>query len=116
MTASPSTSTRPLSTPSSGIAPVGAAVGGKKILKPVITKTAHGIGLDIGKTSTGGVVVSKLKDMPDGSKNPASLCNPPVLPGDIIVGVNGVSITDFASVVAAIKGSSSQVELWLQRG
>ncbi len=110
-----------MSTPGSGLAPVAspapsAQAGKKPLLKPVIVKTAHGIGLDIGKTASGGVVVSKLKDMPDGSRNPASMCNPPVLAGDVIVGVNGVSITDFASVVAAIKGSSSQVELWIQRG
>jgi hypothetical protein len=87
----------------------------KRSLKVIITKTEHGIGLDLIKTIDGGVSVQRLKDMPDGSPNPASICSPPVSVGDIIVGVNDSACTQFIDVVKAIRGSSVKVCLWLER-
>jgi len=87
----------------------------KKIIKTVILKSEYGIGLDLVKTPDGGVAVQRLKDMPDGSPNPASICNPPVLVGDIIVGVNDQRFTQFADVVKAIRGCNLRVGLMLER-
>ena len=88
---------------------------GKVSLRTTIVKTEHGIGLDLVKTISGGVAVQKLKDMPDGSPNPAMMCNPPVLVGDLIVGVNDTACTQFLDVVKAIRSSPAKVCLWLER-
>jgi hypothetical protein len=85
------------------------------VLKTTIAKSEFGIGLDLVKTADGGVAVQKLKDMPDGSPNPASVCSPPVLVGDLIVGVNDQACTQFTDVVKYIRGSNVKVCLWLER-
>ena len=87
----------------------------KQLIKTIIIKTDHGIGLDIYKTNDNGVIIQKLKDMPEGVINPASQCNPAVLPGDIIVGVNGKSMKLFNEIVKAIRSCTGQVEIWLER-
>lgn len=87
----------------------------KKIVKTVILKSEYGIGLDLVKTTDGGVAVQRLKEMPDGSPNPASVCNPPVLIGDVIVGVNDQRCTQFVDVVKGIRGCNVRVSLWLER-
>lgn len=90
-------------------------VDNKNSFKTTLSKGAHGLGLDIGKTSNGGVVIQKLKEMPDKSPNPGLVCVPPIHIGDVIVGVNGQPMTQFADIVAAIRSSSSSVELWIER-
>ena len=55
--------------------------------------------------------------MPAGAINPASLCNPAILPGDLIIGVNGVDCPIFADAVKALKAPEvgSKIILKLQR-
>lgn len=81
----------------------------------MIIKSEFGIGLDLVKTNSGGVRVKSLKEMPNGLPNPASQCNPSVLAGDIIVGINGMSMKEFSEVVKAIRNSVERVEVWLER-
>eukprot|EP01035_Chromulina_nebulosa_P018451 gene18451-24158_t len=87
----------------------------KQTFKTVITKSTHGIGLDITKSPDGGVLVQRLKEMPDGSVNPATLATPTILPGDRIVGVNGQKLIMFIDVVKAIRSAQGKVEIWFER-
>ena len=89
----------------------------KGVITTTVVKGEQGIGLDLSKTPDGGVVIQKLKEMPPGVTNPASLCNPPILPGDVIIGVNGVDCAAFADAVKALKAPQvgSKITLKLQR-
>ena len=88
---------------------------GPQTLRTSITKSVHGIGLDIAKTPSGGTVVVKLKDLPTGALNPAASARPAVFPGDLIVEVNGVPTTTFAECVKNIRACEKVVTLTLQR-
>ncbi len=89
----------------------------KGVITTTVVKGEQGIGLDLSKTPDGGVVIQKLKEMPPGITNPASLCNPAILPGDVIIGVNGVDCPVFADAVKALKAPEvgSKITLKLQR-
>ena len=80
-----------------------------------VVKGENGIGLDLGKGKDGEATVLKLKDFGPGIVNPASLCNPPILPGDVIVAVNGVPCLLFADAVKLIRGSEGTIKLTLER-
>lgn len=90
----------------------------KQIVTTTVEKGDLGIGLDLAKTADGGVCIVRFKEFPAGSPpNPATLCNPPILPGDVIVGVNTASCRQFADVVKNIRGlSNGKVSLVLERG
>ena len=91
------------------------ATNSKQILKVSIVKSEHGIGLDIAKTPEGGTMVQKLKEMPPGVANPALACKPAILPGDIIIEVNGEKSDTFATTVKYIRASEGTVTLTLER-
>lgn len=99
------------------VVPTSAPVASKGVITTTVTKGELGIGLDLSKTVDGGVVIQKLKEMPAGAINPASLCNPAILPGDLIIGVNGVDCPIFADAVKALKAPEvgSKIVLKLQR-
>ncbi len=96
-------------------ATVNPVVSGKTKIRTKVTKGENGIGLDLSKTPEGGVMITRLKEMAAGVINPASLCNPAILAGDIIVGVNGEACFLFADVVKAIRGGVGIIELVLER-
>lgn len=52
--------------------------------------------------------------MPAGVINPASLCNPPIHPGDIIVGVNGKQTGLFADTIKVIRSLDNGIPITLQ--
>jgi hypothetical protein len=87
----------------------------KGIFHTIVLKGAHGIGLDISKTSDGRTIVQRFKDMPDNAPNPALACDPPIAVGDLIVAVNDVACATFMDVVRNIKGSGERVKLTLER-
>eukprot|EP01038_Epipyxis_sp_PR26KG_P006403 gene6403-8814_t len=90
--------------------------GGKIIVKTFVEKGEHGVGLDIGKNKdNGSAYVLRLKEFADGVVNPASLCQPPIMPGDVIVAVNGVQCKLFADAVNVIRAASGTVEFSLER-
>lgn len=80
-----------------------------------VTKGEHGIGLDLGKSATGMAAVQRLKEMPPGIVNPASLCKPAILPNDIIVEVNGSPAPTFMEAVKLIRASEGTIRLKLER-
>jgi hypothetical protein len=80
-----------------------------------ITKGDHGLGLDLGKTSDGRVVVQRFKELPSGIINPAQKAVPKIRPGDFITGINGVKCGSFAECVTAIRNCTGIVELELER-
>ena len=81
----------------------------------IIIKGEHGIGLDIGRTADSGCVIQRLKDMPPGVVNPASRCVPALVPGDVIIGVNGTKMVGFNDIVKAIRSSGEEVKLLVSR-
>lgn len=81
-----------------------------------VDKGEQGIGLDLGKTKEGAASVLRLKDFPPDVVNPASLCSPAILPGDVIVAVNGQACATFADAVKLIRATGSgSVQLTLER-
>lgn len=88
---------------------------GFKIVRTSVVKGEHGIGLDLGKDSKGGIVIHRLKEMP-GLVNPASLCNPPILPGDKIIEVNGEKCYSFPECVQQLRSATGKIILTLERG
>jgi len=96
-------------------APVPVQSNGLKIIRTSVVKGEHGIGLDLGKDSKGGIVIHRLKDMP-GLVNPASLCNPPILPGDKIIEVNGEKCYSFPECVQQLRSATGKIILTLERG
>jgi C-terminal processing protease CtpA/Prc len=87
----------------------------KQVITTSVVKGEHGIGLDLAKTSIGGVVITKFKEMPDGSVNPASLCQPALKIGDRIVGINGKNCTSFSEVVKMLRSSSGEIRIDIER-
>lgn len=85
-------------------------------VETVVVKGSMGIGLDISASAESGrAVVRRFKNMPPGVVNPATNCDPPIVPADIIVAVNGRDCSQLGEVVAAIKSSGEQVRLTLER-
>ena len=85
-----------------------------KIIRTNVVKGEHGIGLDLGKDNRGGIVIHRLKEMP-GLVNPASLCNPPILPGDKIIEVNGEKCFSFPECVQQLRSAVGKITLTLER-
>lgn len=111
-----STTGRPSGGPSAS--PGGAGGAGKpigRIFTVSIEKGAAGLGLDIGKASSGACVIRKLKEM--AVPNPAAACNPPLRGNDVIVGVNGKRVKNFEEVVQIVKnlGTPTVVSLTISR-
>lgn len=52
--------------------------------------------------------------MPAGVVNPASLCNPPIQSGDIIIGVNGKQTGSFADTIKIIRSLDNGLPITLQ--
>jgi C-terminal processing protease CtpA/Prc len=105
-----SPTTRLLSTPSSITTPKK-----KYYYRTVIQKGEYGIGLDLGKTEDGRVLVQRLKELPPGVINPASRANPPVKAGDFIVSVQGQTGLSFADTVKVIRSSTGGIDMGLER-
>ena len=64
----------------------------------------------------GRVLARRLKDMPDESTpHPAKIASPPLLPGDVIVAVNGERYANFKDCVAKIRGASDTLTLTVER-
>lgn len=93
------------------------AVSTPTIIRTSVVKGDHGIGLDLVKSPNGRACIQKLKEMPPGVVNPASLCVPPIVPGDIIVGVNGKACGLFADTIKIIRGldNGRPIDLQLER-
>ena len=53
--------------------------------------------------------------MPPGVVNPASRCVPALVPGDVIIGVNGTKMVGFNDIVKAIRSSGEEVKLLVSR-
>ena len=80
-----------------------------------VEKGEHGLGLDLGKAKTGHGQVLRFKELPPGVVNPASLCNPPILIGDIILGVNRTRCDTLSDAVKVIRGATGPIELTFER-
>jgi C-terminal processing protease CtpA/Prc len=87
-------------------APSTPSVTEKQILSTTIVKGKNGIGLDLGKDNEGMACVLRLKDIP-GEANPAMICIPPVMTGDVIIAVNGKQTKSFMDTVNLIRAISS---------
>jgi hypothetical protein len=85
------------------------------LLTTTIIKSELGIGLALERNSVNEAMVQCIKEFPDGQTNPASLCDPQVLPGDVIRYVNKVQCKTFEDAVKAIRQSKGNVELVLER-
>lgn len=84
-------------------------------VETTVVKGSLGIGLDLSAAANGMALVRRFKMMPPGVVNPATQCVPAIEPGDIIVTVNGRECSLLSDVVSAIKSSSEQVKLSLDR-
>jgi len=80
-----------------------------------VEKGELGIGLDLGKAKTGQAQVLRLKEFPPEVVNPASLCNPAIRVGDVIVGVNGEPCSSLAEAVKVIRAAVGVLQLTLER-
>jgi len=102
--------------PAPPVAPPAAVIqnSGPKIIRTSVIKGEYGIGLDLGKDSNGGIVIHRLKDMP-GVVNPASLCNPQIVPGDKIIEVNGEKCYSFPECVQQLRSAVGKITLTLER-
>jgi C-terminal processing protease CtpA/Prc len=80
-----------------------------------VEKGELGIGLDLGKAKTGQGQVLRLKEFPPDVVNPASLCNPAIQVGDVIVAVNGVACESLAESVKIIRAAVGSVQLTFER-
>lgn len=85
------------------------------IINTNVVKGELGIGLDLGKAPDGRVAVQKLKEMPEGVINPASVCVPPIQPGDLIIAVNGQPCGSFVDCVKALRALTGTIQLTLER-
>lgn len=92
------------------------AVATRKVyVTTAVEKGELGIGLDLGKSKTGQAQVLRLKEFPPEAVNPATLCNPPIQVGDVIVAVNGVQCASLAEAVKVIRAAVGLVQLTLER-
>jgi hypothetical protein len=80
-----------------------------------VAKGELGIGLDLGKAKTGQGQVLRLKEFPPDVVNPASVCNPAIQVGDVIVAVNGVACESLAESVKIIRAAVGSVQLTFER-
>ena len=58
--------------------------------------------------------IQKWKEMPAGVVNPASLCNPPIQSGDIMIAINGKQTSTFADTIKIIRGLENGVSITLE--
>ena len=84
-------------------------------LTTAVVKGELGIGLDLGKSRSGQGQVLRFKPFPPEVPNPASLCNPAIVVGDVIVGVNGLRCDSLSETVKIIRGTQGTVEITLER-
>lgn len=87
----------------------------KVYVTTTVAKGELGIGLDLGKSRTGQGQVLRLKEFPPETVNPASLCNPAILVGDVIVAVNGLQCASLAESVKVIRAAVGVVEITFER-
>lgn len=87
----------------------------KALVTTTVRKGELGIGLDLGKSKTGQGQVLRFKDLPAEVVNPASLCNPPILVGDVIVAVNSVPCASLSETVKIIRSAEGVIQLTLER-
>lgn len=80
-----------------------------------VEKGELGLGLDLGKNRTGHGQVLRFKEFPPGVVNPASLCNPPIIVGDVIIGVNRTRCDTLSDAVKVIRGATGTIELTFER-
>ena len=85
------------------------------LVETTVTKGDLGIGLDIRKKNKM-TEIAGFKKFPSWTSNPAQLCNPPILEGDCIVGINGTSVKTFSDTVRIMKDlPNGEVVLHLRR-
>lgn len=87
----------------------------KALVTTCVEKGELGIGLDLGKSKTGQGLVLRFKDFPPEVVNPASLCNPAIAVGDVIVAVNGVPCASLSETVKIIRSTEGVIQLTLER-
>ena len=80
-----------------------------------VEKGELGIGLDLGKSKTGLGLVLRLKEFPADTINPASVCNPPIYAGDVIIAVNGISCSSLSETVKIIRAAAGALQLTFER-
>lgn len=80
-----------------------------------VEKGELGIGLDLGKNKAGQGQVLRFKEFPPEVVNPASLCSPSILIGDVIIGVNRIQTVSLSDAVKVIRGAIGTIELTLER-
>lgn len=100
------------------VAPVSSQAGGsaRRRVTTSVEKGDLGIGLDLGKSPAGEAQVLRLKELPPGVVNPASLSVPAILPMDVIVAVDGQPCATFAEAVKLIRATGlGKVQLTLER-
>jgi hypothetical protein len=97
-----------LSTPVTPFQPASSppSVTEKQILSTTIVKGKYGIGLDLGKDHEGMACVLRMKEI-SGEPNPATICIPPMMIGDVIIAVNGKQTKSFMDTVSLIRGVST---------
>jgi hypothetical protein len=86
-----------------------------KSIVTFITKTEHGIGLDLAQCLDDRAVIRRFKQMPEGVTNPATLSDPAVEPGDVIDCVNDIPCPTILHVAEAIRSSENIVKLTIHR-
>jgi hypothetical protein len=85
------------------------------LVETTVMKGDLGIGLDIRKKNKM-TEIAGFKKFPSWTSNPAQLCNPPILEGDCIVGINGTSVKTFSDTVRIMKDlPNGEVVLHLRR-
>mmetsp|Transcript_24767 Transcript_24767/g.41892 ORF Transcript_24767/g.41892 Transcript_24767/m.41892 type:complete len:222 (-) Transcript_24767:43-708(-) len=87
----------------------------KVLIETTVMKGDLGIGLDIKKKNEL-IEVTGFKKFPSWTSNPAQMCNPPILEGDFIVGVNNTAVKSFDEAVKVLKDlPNGDVTLHLRR-
>lgn len=78
--------------------------GAKTQLKTMVIKGAHGLGLDVAKSTLGVACIVGFKAMPEGVEHPCAKCDPQLEKYDVIVAVNKNPCPVFSDAVQALKG------------
>lgn len=101
--------------PTTAAPPVSSPAPRKIYVTTFVEKGELGLGLDLGKAKTGHGQVLRFKELPPGVVNPASLCDPPIMIGDVILGVNRTRCDTLSDAVKVIRGASGRIELTFER-
>lgn len=72
------------------------------LLETTIIKGEMGIGLALTKNKKNLTEITGFKEFPTWASHPARMSSPAILPGDCIVGVDGIPVKTFAAAVLAI--------------